>query len=54
LEPAHAAAWRIRLAAAIEAVNAAWPSSVLPVDPPRDAVDALDTWLREVRRASWD
>ena len=23
-----------------------------PADPPRDAVDALDTWLREVRRAS--
>jgi predicted nucleotidyltransferase len=54
LEPAHASVWRIRLAAAIEAVNAAWASSVLPVDPPRDAVAALDTWLREVRRASWD
>jgi len=54
LEPAHAATWRTRLAVAIEAVNAAWPSSVLPVDPPLDTVAALDTWLREVRRASWD
>jgi uncharacterized protein len=54
LEPAHADVWRTRLAAAIEAVNAAWASSVLPVDPPHEAVAALDTWLREVRRASWD
>ncbi|MEO8842323.1 MAG: nucleotidyltransferase domain-containing protein [Kofleriaceae bacterium] len=54
LEPAHAVAWRARLAAAIEAATSAWPSSLLPVDPPPDAVAALDTWLRQLRRASWD
>jgi len=54
LDPKHAAEWRLRLAAAIEAVNAAWPLSMLPVDPPHAAVASLDAWLREVRRASWD
>jgi predicted nucleotidyltransferase len=52
LEPAHAAEWRTRLAAAIEAVNRA--SSTLPIDPPPAAIGVLDAWLREVRRASWD
>jgi predicted nucleotidyltransferase len=53
LEPAHAAIWRARLGAAIEAVDAAWPTSVLPPDPPPEAVAALDAWLRDVRRRSW-
>ena len=54
LAPPHAAEWRGRLAAAIAAVNDGWPSSVLPVDPPEQAVAAVDSWLRDLRRASWD
>jgi predicted nucleotidyltransferase len=54
LEPAHAAAWRGRLADAIKEVDRSWPTSVLPVDPPPEAIAALDAWLREVRRAHWD
>ncbi len=45
--------WRPRLAAAIEAVDKAWPTSVLPTDAPPEAIAALDAWLREVRRAHW-
>lgn len=45
--------WRSRLAAAIDAVDAAWPTSVLPPDAPPSGVDAVDAWLREVRRSSW-
>jgi predicted nucleotidyltransferase len=47
------AAWRPRLVAAIAAVDAAWPASVLPPEPPPDAVAALDAWLRDVRKRSW-
>jgi hypothetical protein len=54
LEPAHAAEWRTRLVAAIDAVDAGWPSSVLPPDPPPAALAALDAWLRDVRRRFWD
>ena len=54
LEPAHAAEWRTRLVAAIDAIDTAWPASVLPTDPPAAAVDALDLWLRDVRKQHWD
>ena len=53
LEAEHARVWRARLAAAIDAVDAAWPSSVLPAEPPASAVDGIDAWLQEVRRAHW-
>lgn len=53
LDPAQVAAWRPRLVAAIDAVDGAWPSSVLPPDPPEAAVAALDAWLRDVRRRCW-
>jgi predicted nucleotidyltransferase len=53
LEAEHARAWRSKLAAAIDAVDGAWPRSVLPAEPGSDAVDAVDAWLRDVRRASW-
>lgn len=53
LDAAQVALWRERLVAAIAAVDAAWPSSVLPVDPPDSAIAELDAWLREVRRAHW-
>jgi len=53
LEPARAAAWRTRLAAAVEQVDRAWPTSVLPPEPPPEAVAALDAWLRGVRRDTW-
>lgn len=53
LEPDHAATWRTRLVAAIAEIDAAWPSSVLPPEPPAEAVAGLDAWLREVRRRAW-
>jgi len=53
LAPEHAAAWRARLAGAIEAVDAAWSTSVLPPEPPPASIAAVDAWLREVRRRSW-
>jgi predicted nucleotidyltransferase len=53
LEPAQVAAWRARLIAAIDAIDTAWPTSILPPDPPGDAILELDRWLREVRRTHW-
>lgn len=53
LDAAHALAWRTRLVAAIDAVDAAWPTSVLPEHPPVEAVAALEAWLRDVRRKFW-
>lgn len=53
LDDAQRTAWRGRLAAAIDAVDASWPSSVLPDNPPPDAVAAADAWLRDVRRTAW-
>ena len=49
----HAQAWRTRLVEAIDAVDAAWPSSVLPEHPPQSAIDAVDAWLRGVRKKFW-
>lgn len=53
LAPEHAQAWRARLVAAIDAIDRAWPTSVLPVDPPPAAIEAIDAWLRDVRRSHW-
>jgi uncharacterized protein len=53
LTPMHAATWRYRLVAAIGAVDGAWSTSVLPPEPPADAIAAIDAWLREVRRDAW-
>lgn len=53
LDAEHAKLWRTRLVAAIDAVDAAWPTSVLPTDAPPAAIDAVDAWLREVRRSHW-
>lgn len=53
LEASQIAPWRSRLVAAIDAIDSAWPSSVLPPDPPPEAVTALDAWLREVRHTHW-
>jgi len=46
-------AWRARLAAAIEAVDAAYSTSVLPAEPSVAAIDAVDRWLRDVRKRFW-
>ena len=53
LEPAHAREWRGRLVSAIDAIDTAWPTSVLPTDAPPNAIEAVDTWLRELRRSHW-
>ena len=53
LAPDQVAAWRTRLAAAIAAVDAAWSTSVLPPDPPPEAIAAIDDWLRGVRKQFW-
>ncbi len=53
LELAQVTAWRPRLTAAIDAIDKAWPASVLQPDPPPEAVTALDSWLRDVRRRHW-
>lgn len=53
LEPAHAEAWRGRLVAAIAEVDAAVASSVLPAEPPAEAIAAIDRWLRDVRKRHW-
>lgn len=53
LEPAQVSAWRPKLAAAIDAIDTAWPTSVLQPDPPPEAVTALDAWLRDVRKRHW-
>ena len=53
LDAAHAATWRTRLVAAIDGVDAAWPTSVLPEHPPPAALEALDAWLRDVRKKFW-
>jgi predicted nucleotidyltransferase len=53
LEPEHASAWRGRLVSAIDAIDKTWMPSVLPTDPPPEAIAALDAWLREVRKTRW-
>ena len=53
LDSEHAQAWRGRLVAAIDAIDAAWTSSVLPPDPPPAAIADVDAWLRDVRRRYW-
>ena len=53
LDPAQVAPWRARLVATIAGLDTAVESSILPVDPPPEAVAALDAWLRLVRQASW-
>jgi predicted nucleotidyltransferase len=53
LDAEHAKQWRTRLVAAIDAIDTAWPSSVLPADPPVAAIEAADAWLRDVRKSHW-
>jgi predicted nucleotidyltransferase len=53
LDKAMVEQWRPRLAAAIQAIDAAWPTSVLPPDPNPEAITALDAWLRDVRKRHW-
>ncbi len=49
LAPEHAASWRVRLAAAIAAIDEAWPTSVLPPEPSDESIAAVDAWLRRLR-----
>jgi uncharacterized protein len=53
LDGAMLAAWRGEMARMIDGLAAARETSVLPEEAPAAAVDALDAWLREVRREMW-
>ena len=53
LPPDLAKSWRDTLADAIEAIDAGYASSVLPDEPPAEALAAADVWLREVRHTHW-
>lgn len=45
--------WMGALDAAIDELDRAVGTSVLPGEPPAEAVAALDAWLREARRTHW-
>lgn len=45
--------WLGELTAAVADLDRAVATSVLPPEPPADAVAALDAWLRDLRRAHW-
>ena len=53
LDRDRAAAWRDRLAAAIDAVDAAAATSVLPPDPPPETIATVDGWLLGIRQRFW-
>lgn len=53
LEPQHAAAWRGRLADVIDTIDNAWRTAVVPPDPPVIAVQAVNAWLRDIRKRHW-
>ena len=53
LDAEQVTAWRARLVAAIDAIDAAWPTSAIPPDAPAAAIDAADAWLRDVRKSFW-
>ena len=53
LDPVQAREWRARLTRAIDAVDSAWPTSVLPPEPAEAALAAVDDWLQGVRKAHW-
>jgi len=46
--------WRGEVARSFEVLDAALPESVLPEDPPRGAVDALEAWMLDLRRRRFD
>ena len=48
---AHAAAWRAPPRRRDRRRRRGWPTSVLPLEPPPEAIAALDAWLRDVRQA---
>jgi uncharacterized protein len=53
LPPDVAASWRAKLVGTIEGIEAGYPGSVLPDEPPAEALAAADAWLREIRHAHW-
>ena len=46
--------WRAEVARSFEVLDAAMPESVLPEDPPGEAVDALEAWMLDLRRRRFD
>ena len=46
--------WRAEVARSFEVLDAAMPESVLPEDPPGEAVDALEAWMLDLRRQRFD
>ncbi|CAN5722777.1 nucleotidyltransferase domain-containing protein [soil metagenome] len=53
LQPERVSTWRERLASALAAIDSGYATSILPPEPPADAIASADEWLREVRRTSW-
>ena len=53
LDGDQVAVWRVRLAEAIAAVDAASQASPLPAEPPAAAIEAIEAWLRDVRKRFW-
>ncbi|MFP2905653.1 DNA polymerase beta superfamily protein [Pyxidicoccus sp. 3LFB2] len=46
--------WRAEVARSFEVLDAAVPASVLPEEPPGEAVDALEAWMLDLRRRRFD
>lgn len=46
--------WRAEVARSFEVLDAALPESVLPEDPPEEAVLALEAWMLDLRRRRFD
>jgi hypothetical protein len=53
LPMALSAEWQGRTRSLFEQLDSARERSVLPEEPPEDAVRALDTWLLDLRRRAW-
>ena len=49
--PALLDAWRPELARVLSDLDASWRQTVLPEEPPEDALGALEAWLVALRRS---
>jgi hypothetical protein len=53
LDDGVVATWSRRIDDVFESLDAALRDSTLPEDPSRGAIDAVERWLLELRRARW-